>query len=74
MNALQPATLRALVEEFITREGTDYGEVERSLEDNVKDVMTQLERGTAAIEYDEESSSCTLVVVDPREVRRRRDD
>ena len=35
---LQPATLRALVEEFVTRDTTDYGERERTLEEKVKDV------------------------------------
>ena len=63
MTALQPSTLRALVEEFITREGTDYGDVVYGLEQKVEMVMTQLRRGTAAIEYDEDSDSCTLVVV-----------
>ena len=39
--ALQPATVRALVEEFVTRDTTDYGERERTLEDKVGDVMRQ---------------------------------
>ncbi len=63
MSALQPSTLRALVEEFITREGTDYGDEVFSLEQKVEAVMNQLRRGTAAIEYDDESESCTLIAV-----------
>ena len=43
--ALEPATLRALIEEFVTRDTTDYGERERTLEDKVEDVMRQLRRG-----------------------------
>ena len=63
MSALQPSTLRALVEEFITREGTDYGDEVFSLEQKVEAVMGQLRRGTAAIEYDDENESCTLIAV-----------
>jgi uncharacterized protein YheU (UPF0270 family) len=42
--ALKPATLRALIEEFVSRDTTDYGERERTLEDKVEDVMRQLRR------------------------------
>jgi uncharacterized protein YheU (UPF0270 family) len=31
--SLQPATLRAVIEEFVTRHTTDYGERERSLDE-----------------------------------------
>lgn len=63
ISALQPATLRSLVEEFITREGTDYGDVEKTLEEKVSEVMLQLERGLAAIEYDDDSETVTLIKV-----------
>jgi uncharacterized protein YheU (UPF0270 family) len=33
--SLQPATLRAVVEEFVTRATTDYDERERTLEEKV---------------------------------------
>ena len=39
---LSPDALRGLVEEFVSREGTDYGHVDRSLESKVRDVMRQL--------------------------------
>lgn len=60
--ALQPATLRALVEEFVTRDTTDYGERERTLEDKVEDVMRQLRRGQAQIVFDAESGTVNVVV------------
>jgi uncharacterized protein YheU (UPF0270 family) len=47
---LPPDVLRRLVEEFVTRDGTDYGLVERTLDEKVALVMRQLERGEAAIE------------------------
>jgi uncharacterized protein YheU (UPF0270 family) len=58
---LPPETLRALVEEFVSRDGTDYGAVERSLEEKVADVMRQLERGEAHIVFDPESETVTIV-------------
>ncbi|MBX3025167.1 YheU family protein [bacterium] len=60
--ALSAAALRGLVEEFVTRDGTDYGRRERSLDEKVRDVMRQLERGEAKIVFDPESRSATIVV------------
>jgi uncharacterized protein YheU (UPF0270 family) len=37
--SLQPATLRAVIDEFVTRDTTDYGDRERSLDEKVEDVM-----------------------------------
>lgn len=44
---LDPETLDNLIESFVLREGTDYGEYERSLADKVADVKQQLKRGEA---------------------------
>ena len=63
LDALSPGALRGLVEEFINREGTDYGLVERTLEEKVRDVMRQLERREAKIVFDPETRSATIVVV-----------
>ena len=60
-NQLKPDTLRTLVEDFITREGTDYGEVEVALETKIMQVMSQLRKGEAAIVYDEKSETCDIV-------------
>ena len=53
--------LRALVEEFVTRDGTDYGAREKSLDEKVADVTRQLERGEVRIVFDPETESATLV-------------
>jgi uncharacterized protein YheU (UPF0270 family) len=53
--------LQAVVEEFITREGTDYGEQEFSLAEKVQQVRQQLERGLAFIVFDPTSQTCSLV-------------
>lgn len=58
--ALAPETLRNLVEEFVTREGTDYGNHEYSLDDKVRHVVRQLEHGTAVIVYDSNSETCHI--------------
>lgn len=57
---LPPDTLRALVEEFVSREGTDYGEQEWSFADKVEQVIEQLRNGEAVIEYSELHESCTI--------------
>lgn len=61
LDALSAEILRALVESFVNREGTDYGRVERSFEAKVADVMRQLERGEAEIVFDPESESVTIL-------------
>jgi len=57
---LSPAALRAIVEEFITREGTEYGQIEYALEDNVRQVVRQLEQGEVVVNYDPVTESCSL--------------
>lgn len=59
---LAPETLRALVEDFVTRDGTDYGESEVPLDRRVKNVLAQLESGRASVCYDPESGTVTVVV------------
>lgn len=59
--SLSREAIAGLVEEFITREGTDYGQSEYSLDDKRAAVMRQLERDEIAIVFDFESESTTLV-------------
>ncbi len=58
---LSPAALRGLIEEFVTRDGTDSGYTEKSLEENVDMVMNQLRRGEALIVYDETTETANIV-------------
>ena len=60
---LETETLTAIIEEFISREGTDYGQQEFSLEKKVQQVMNQLQRGEIVVTFDPESQSCDLQVV-----------
>lgn len=58
---LQPETLRAVVESFVLREGTDYGRREFTLTEKVEHVLRQLQRGEAQIVFDPESQSIGIV-------------
>ena len=59
---LSPDLLHAVIESFVLREGTDYGEKEFSLEDKVARVISQLKKGDAKIVFDPESESVTIAV------------
>ncbi|MBT1569706.1 YheU family protein [Klebsiella pneumoniae] len=50
---LAPETLDNLIESFVLREGTDYGEHERSLEQKVNDVKRQLKSGDVVLVWSE---------------------
>jgi uncharacterized protein YheU (UPF0270 family) len=54
-------TLDALIEAFVLREGTDYGDSELSLEQKVAMVRAQIQRGTVVICYSEQEESVDLL-------------
>jgi uncharacterized protein YheU (UPF0270 family) len=58
---LSPEALQGLIEEFVTREGTDYGEYEVSLDVKIARVWKQLDNGTAVIAFNEEDQTCTIL-------------
>lgn len=58
---LSPEALRGVVEAFVLREGTDYGEREYSLDEKVVHVVKQLERGEARIEFDPNTETVDIV-------------
>ena len=60
---LSPEALRGVIESFVLREGTDYGEHEYSLDEKVAHVLKQVQRGEARIEFDAESETVNLVLV-----------
>ena len=57
---LPAATLDNLIESFVLREGTDYGEENFSLAEKVAQVRQQLERGDVVILYSELHESVTI--------------
>ena len=58
---LAPDILHAVVESFVLREGTDYGEKEFSLDAKVAHVISQLERGDAQIVFDPQTTTVSIV-------------
>ena len=58
---LTPDALRGLIEEFITRDGTDYGEQEISLAQKVQQVERQMARGDVVIIFDATTESVSLL-------------
>ena len=68
--ALSPEALRGVIEAFVLREGTDYGEREFTLDEKVAHVWGQLERGEARITFDASSGSVDIVTVRGSDRRR----
>jgi uncharacterized protein YheU (UPF0270 family) len=54
---LMPATLRAVIAEFVTRDGTDHSSIER----RVEEVLSQLETGCVQLYFDEDTNSCNIL-------------
>lgn len=62
--ALSPNALQGLLEEFVTREGTEYGAREYSLSEKVASVQRQLDRGEIVIVFDTETRTTSLQLRD----------
>lgn len=58
---LEPETLLRLLEDFVTREGTDNGD-DTSLEERVRRVRHALDKGVAVIVFDPLSEQCQLML------------
>lgn len=66
---LSPEALQGVIEAFVLREGTEYGEREFTLAEKRSHVMLQLERGEALIMFDPQSQSVDIVVTQKLGVR-----
>ncbi len=58
---LEPQTLAALIESFILRDGTDYGNDEVSLKAKTEQILQQLQTGKVVIVYSQLHQSCDFV-------------
>lgn len=61
IEALEEETLLRMLQDFVTRDGTDYGLVETALETKIQQVRTALQNGRAVIVYDESSETFTIL-------------
>jgi uncharacterized protein YheU (UPF0270 family) len=57
---LSKEALQGVIEEFITRESTDYGAVEVSLETKVRQVHQNLISGNAILVFDGKTETCNI--------------
>jgi uncharacterized protein YheU (UPF0270 family) len=58
---LPPDTLESVLEEIVTRDGTDYGLLEKSTAEKVKTAKNQLVSERAFLFWDSKSESASLI-------------
>lgn len=61
---LSQEVLEGVIEEFVTRNGTDYGEAEIPFESKIAQVLRQLKSKDAFIIFDHHSETTTIVSKD----------
>ncbi|MFZ3229326.1 MAG: YheU family protein [Pseudobdellovibrio sp.] len=59
--ALSAEALRGVIESFVLREGTDYGSVELSLEQKIKNLNNKIQKKDIVLVFDSESESLTFL-------------
>ena len=64
VNKLSAKALQGVIEEFISRNGTDYGAIEASLETNIRQVKSKLESGSAVLVFDDETETTNIFLAD----------
>ena len=57
LDSLAEDTLRRVLEEIVTRDGTDYGAVEKSVDEKVARLERELRSGRAALWFDPETGT-----------------
>ena len=57
---LSSSTLRAVVEEYVTRDGTDHSVIER----RVDMVLCQLDDGRVELHFDHDTQTCNILPVE----------
>ena len=61
---LSSEALQGVIEEFISRAGTDYGEVEASRETKFIQVKQKLQKGLAILIFDDEAETTNIFLAD----------
>ena len=64
VNKLSPEALQGVIEEFVSRAGTDYGEIEASMETKFRQVKYKLEKGSAVLIFDDETETTNIFLAD----------
>jgi uncharacterized protein YheU (UPF0270 family) len=64
LEQLTTETLSAIIENFVLREGTEYGSEDVSLNDKITQVHQQLKQGTAILVYSELHETVNILPTD----------
>jgi len=64
VNKLSATALQGVIEEFITRSGTDYGTLEAALDTKFRQVKNQLKNGTAVLLFDDQTETTNIFLAD----------
>ena len=59
---IDPDTLQRMIEEFVTRDGADWGDAGCTLEDKVQQVLQQLRNKKVIVVFDHTSQTANFVV------------
>ncbi len=64
VNKLSSHALKGVIEEFISRNGTDYGAIEASLETSFMQVKAKLKDRSAVLVFDDETETTNIFLAD----------
>lgn len=64
INKLSHKALQGVIEEFISRNATDYGEIEVSTETKFRHVKQKLKNGLAVLIFDDETATTNIFLAD----------
>jgi uncharacterized protein len=64
VDRLSPEALQGVIEEFILRDGTDYGVIEAPRETKFRQVKHKLENGLAVLVFDDATETINIFPVD----------
>ena len=62
VNKLSSHALKGVIEEFISRNGTDYGAIEASLETSFTQVKSKLKDGSAVLVFDDQTETTGILL------------
>ena len=61
LTSLSDETLVGIIEDFVLREGTDYGDQEFTLADKIMQVRELLVSGKAHVVFDPTTETCSII-------------
>jgi len=64
LDTLSKETLSAIIENFVLREGTEYGSEDVALSDKIQQVEQQLKQGSALLVYSELHETVNILPAD----------